>query len=493
MKTKGKHEAVKAAGEIRKTPAGYKIWAVIFCIFSALFAGMLVYLNLLTGPVLGGICAFVAVVCFVIVFVLWRKSKRKAGKVIAVILSVLLASGYTAGIYYIAHTVDFLSDITREREEIKEFYVIVKDDSPLESVSELDGLEVLISDDKDPAYSKGRNKLKDEVNVKYNAGGTDLEVLERVLSEEAVVFISSNGYENGKEHIEGLEDDSRILYNIKVSDKAKDISKGVDVTKTPFNVYITGIDTEGTIDVVSRSDVNMVVTVNPLSKKILMTSIPRDAYVPLQGEGHEGAYDKITHTGIYGVDETVETGEAVLGIDINYYGKVNFTTVQALIDVIGGVDVESDLAFVSRNGYYYAEGMNHLDGAMALSFARERKAFSNGDFQRNRNQQLVLEGVIKKATTSSAILTGYTDILSTIKEYFATNMKSGDIQKLIKMQLSDMTGWDIEMQGLKGSGGSEPCYSAGGGYASVVYLDENSVNEARDNIYAVMSEKGKTE
>lgn len=487
MRSNGKHQEKKPA-ELKKSPIGFKIWAVIFALLSAGFAGMVAYLNVLSGSILAGICAVVGVLAVLFVFLLWRPAKGKGLRITALVLSVLLSAAYGAGIYYIGNTVDFLTDITETREEVKEYHVIVQADSTLEDVAALEGETLVISNNADPSYSEGRNKLKEVVNVEYAVGGTDTEVCEALLSSPEPVFISDHGYETAKTAVEGVKEGTRILYTVQVKSKTRDISKGVNVTKTPFNVYITGIDTEGTIDAVSRSDVNMIVTVNPVTRKVLMTSIPRDAYVPLQGEGHQGAYDKITHTGIYGVDETVATGEAVLGIDVNYYGKVNFTTVKALIDVIGGVDVESDLDFVSRDGYYYNAGMNHLNGEQALSFARERKAFSNGDFQRNRNQQLVLEGVLNKATTSSAILTGYTDILSTIKEYFATNMKTSDIQKLIKMQLSDMSGWDIEMQGLKGTGGMESCYSVGGAYASVVHLDENSVMEAKDRIYAVMNE-----
>ena len=237
----------------------------------------------------------------------------------------------------------------------------------------------------------------------------------------------------------------------------------------------------------------MIVTVNPKAHKVLLTSIPRDYYIELPGVG---AKDKLTHTGNHGIEETVAAAEKLTGLDINYYVKVNYTTVTELVNAIGGIEVTSDYTFVTHGmGVYYEfyEGVNQLDGSRALAFARERKSFSDGDFQRNKNQQLVLEGILKKAMSSTTILTKYTDILDAVENCVEINMSQKDIKKLIKMQLDGMPSWDIKKQSIIGDIGSEACYMDGLNlYASVVIPDEESVIKAVDKIVAVM-EAGKEE
>lgn len=268
--------------------------------------------------------------------------------------------------------------------------------------------------------------------------------------------------------------------------KTPENAKTVDVTNTPFNFYVSGLDMEGSIAEDGRSDVNMIVTVNPETHEILLTSLPRDAYIDLKSVE---AKDKLTHTGLFGIEETLGVAEDLLGIDINYYGKVNYTTVTKLVDAIGGIDVVSDYTFDTHGMdvyYIFYEGENHLDGSRALAFARERKSFADGDLQRNRNQQIVLEGILKKALSSTTILTKYTSILDAVKENVALNLSASDIQKLVKMQLADMPSWKIERQSIVGTPDSGVCYAEGSQMRSIVILDPESVQQAKDKIALVM-------
>jgi len=228
----------------------------------------------------------------------------------------------------------------------------------------------------------------------------------------------------------------------------------------------------------------MVMTVNPTERKILLTSIPRDYYVTLHSYG---ALDKLTHAGIYGPEESKSTIEDLLGMDIQYYMKVNFTTVTSLVDALGGITVNSDYAFTSRDGYYYEEGLNELNGEEALSFVRERKAFSEGDRQRVKNQQAVISGIINKATGSTAILTQYNDLLVAIADNIEISMTAKDMKSLVKMQLDDMRGWDIESISLDGTGSTESVYSIQGAYAYVMIPDQASIEEAKAEISAVIN------
>ena len=216
----------------------------------------------------------------------------------------------------------------------------------------------------------------------------------------------------------------------------------------------------------------------------MLTSIPRDYYVNLPGKG-ENAYDKLTHAGYYGIGESVKTVEKLLDIEINYYVKVNFSTIEGVIDAIGGVDVYSDYNFTedsSGNYYRYKKGKNHLNGAKALAFARERHAFKDGDVQRVKNQQKVLTAIIDKVTSSTALITNYTEILDSVKKNFATNMDTKSINRLVKMQINDMRGWSIESQNLVGTGASEKTYTFPKMRLYVMKRNDESVKVAQNKI-----------
>ena len=259
------------------------------------------------------------------------------------------------------------------------------------------------------------------------------------------------------------------------------------ITKDPFNVVITGMDVDGTIDEEGRSDVNMVLTVNPKTGQLLMTSIPRDYQVFLQDK--DGAMDKLTHTGFYGVQSTIAAEENLLDMTANYYIKVNFTTVEKFIDAIGGVDVYSEYEFepVKMKDWTVKEGMNHMNGKQALAFARERKAFTDGDRQRIKNQQAVFEAMFKKATSSKTMLLNYNRVLSELKDYVEMSFSSREVRSLVKMQISKNLKWSIYKNTLTGGDDLQPLYGTGGEYAYVMSQDEASVGHARELIKAVMA------
>lgn len=257
------------------------------------------------------------------------------------------------------------------------------------------------------------------------------------------------------------------------------------VTEESFNVLVSGIDVTGDInETVSRSDVNMVVTINPKTREVLITSIPRDYYVELPSYG---AMDKLTHTGIYGAEESIGAVEDLLGIDINYYGKVNYSTITGLVDAIGGIDIVSPYSFDTHGMgvyYHFEEGNIHLDGSQALAYCRERQSWIDGDMKRNENQQLILEAVIKKLTRGPVILFKYPAILDAVKGTVETDLSKDDMTDLVRMQLGDMRPWKITKQAIKGNPDFALCYSLGTS-ASVVMPDEESLNGAIEAIHDV--------
>lgn len=264
------------------------------------------------------------------------------------------------------------------------------------------------------------------------------------------------------------------------------VAKNIDVTSEPFNVYITGIDQweeEKGYDL-ERSDVNMIVTVNPVTKKVLLTSIPRDSYVKLHTAQQ---MDKLTHTGVYGVDETINTVQDWLGIDLNYYVKMNFTAVRDIINAMGGIRVYSPVEFDSSlRPYHYKKGWNDLGGRQALFFARERHAFEGQDSIRVENQQRVMKAIIKKMTSSKTMLTSYDDVMAAAGKNLSTNMSSKNMTELVKMQITDLADWDIQSQKIEGEYGEDYVASLSSKRKySVYYTDTESVRKCLNNIEAI--------
>ena len=277
-----------------------------------------------------------------------------------------------------------------------------------------------------------------------------------------------------------------FLGQVTAKKKAED---AVDVTSKPFNIYISGMDTTGKITEEARSDVNMIITVNPKTHKVLMTSIPRDYLVELQN----GEKDKLTHTGLMGIDETNSDVEDLLGIKINYYVKVNYNTLKDLVNSIGGITINSDKAFISYIGKYrFVEGENQLDGAKALAYARERHAYSDGDNHRVRNQQEVLKAIVKKLTGSTTLLTRYNKILKYLAPTMEMNLTRAEVKALVKFQLGKNPKWKFESNSLEGFDAFSTVYSAGNQQLYVMKPDEESIKKARQKIKEIEHPKSKS-
>lgn len=261
------------------------------------------------------------------------------------------------------------------------------------------------------------------------------------------------------------------------------------VTEQPFNVYISGIDVYGDIDQESRSDVNLIATINPKENKILLTTTPRDYYVPIPGVSG-GERDKLTHAGNYGVGTSMETLEELYNTEIPFYVRVNFTSVEEIVDVMGGVDVESELAFQTGKEageiVDVKEGKNHFNGKQALAFVRERKALAAGDNQRGKNQQALLTALIKKCM-SPMILRYANGMINSVAGNAETNLSESQIKSLIQMQIGGMKGWEIESVAASGDdSGKKYCYSYKGGPLYVTVPDEGSVEEIKNKMEKLM-------
>ena len=265
------------------------------------------------------------------------------------------------------------------------------------------------------------------------------------------------------------------------------------ITKEPFVIYLSGVDTRGELTEKARSDVNILAAVNPVTKRVALINTPRDYYVDLAGTDSK---DKLTHAGLYGVETSMATLGNLYGVNVDQYLRINFAGFISIIDALGGVDVYSDQAFTSVGspGYYdpttFIEGWNHLDGKAALAFARERHAFASGDIQRGINQMKVIDAMLNKIK-SPALLMGFSKIMDAASDCFVTSFSQDQISALVRMQLSDFAEWDIESYTVTGtSSSSTKCYSAKGQKLYVMKPDDASVSKAKEMIASVLGGEG---
>ena len=255
-----------------------------------------------------------------------------------------------------------------------------------------------------------------------------------------------------------FEDSIKIIKTYEYKEKVELDASNVNVKRDPFIIYVSGISSDDGEDTKlaskALSDVNILAVINPETKQVLLVTTPRDSYIKISNSSGVTGYDKLAHAGSYGVDKSIEALENLYGINIDYYVKINFAGSQAVIDALGGIPIESEIEFT--NGweaapvsYHFVQGANECDGEKAIAFARERKAFAAGDFQRGRNQTAVIKGIIQKAT-SPAILTRYSAVMDTVSDMFLTNIPSSAISDLVKLQLSNSTPWNIQTYSISG-------------------------------------------
>lgn len=423
---------------------------------------------------------FSSIVCllWLILFLILLKSKKTGIKIFFGIISILLIIIYAFGCRYADKTVEYIKKATNVEYETITYKVLTLKDKEYNEVLDLTDKNIgFISSDK--YYDKSTKKLEKRMNFnnkKYDEVGTMIGSLYEgkidalVISDSYLELLEEN-------NVEFTSEDKEVYsYKIRVV-KTKEKNK-VDVTKEPFIVYISGSDSRGSVSDTARSDVNIVAVVNPIKRKVLLVSIPRDYYVQLHGT--TGVKDKLTHAGVYGIDMSINTIEDLLGINIDYYTKVSFNTVVKLVDTIDGIDINSDLAFKADN-CTYNEGMNHLDGKCALRFARERKSYESGDRHRGQNQQAVIAAIISKMSNPKYLIR-YDKILKNTEGTIETNISYENITELAKYELADLKKWNTESYSLDGVGDMQPTYSMGDINLYVMQPDEITIKIAQNKI-----------
>ena len=462
---------------------------IIVIMLSVVFMGLLAMTKMIPTIymlIIGIVLAVIAAIIWLLVWHTRYTGRFIGGTVLAVIMIAILAFGG----FYINKTRSAISNISGETTEVTQMAVYVKSDDAADSVEATAGytygiLSSLDRENTDGAVAHLNSQFGTEVQTKEYAGLTEL--ADGILNGEVNAMLLNSGYLSVYEDMDGYTDFSTKIKEVGTVEVESTIQSAEESTPVEpittanggkvYTIYPSGIDTRGEMTAKSRSDVNIIATVNTDTHEILLVSTPRDYFVPLSISG--GAPDKLTHAGIYGIDVCMDTLGMLYDIDINYYFRINFGGFVKVIDALGGITVNSDYDFDSKNilGYHFNKGENYLNGEQALIFARERYAFQEGDRQRGKNQMEVIRGVVKKAL-SPEILTSYSSILSSLDGCFGTNITYEEIAQILQQQLTNGGDWTIVSYSVNGTGATEKPYSMSQ-KAYVMVPDYNTVDKAK--------------
>ena len=486
---------------------GFTIFAIVLSIVLVATAGIMVYeilkLEILPSNILLPVILVIILFSLILLLLINFCAHGLATKIIFSFLVILISVAYGLGDYYLCSTASTLNTVTEQAAKSKNTVsLIVMAESTKEDVQDINGSKIgVLTNINKEGTKKSLNDISKQ-NIGYSTEKFDNvpAMLQALYEGQVDAIILNEAYRSNVSEIENYENfnnETKVIHQTVYYTKEANNSLAVsDITSKPFTILITGNDSFGALDEVSRSDVNMIVTINPLTSTILMTSIPRDAFVTEVCDDYAcnyGVEDKLTHTGIYGADTTKDTLENLLDIDINYIFRVNFSSMIDIVDALGGIDIDvAEGMAVSR---FYSdstlegvhEGQNHLNGKRALAYSRERKAYLDGDVQRARNQQQVLQAMFKKAS-SPEVITKYSNILKAVGKAFDTNMTTKEITSFIKYQLQASPSWKFEQYVLKGENTLKVSPELGM-EVSAVELYAYSIQTASEKIEAVLDGK----
>ena len=490
----------------------YKVIAILLSIvmivLMAFFTYQLIKMDILPQNLFIPVILIFVLISLILILWINLMAHGVVSKVFAMIFVLLYTVSMGIGNFYVYKTDGFMQKVTDHKiGDVKNTVsIIVMDDSNIKDLSSLKGKRVGRLNNVDKV---GTNKLLKSVKKKKGSNYFKTKKFDGALSEvealyngeiDAMILNESyRGNVTSVEEYEHFSTETRVVYSTSYYTTKKNDSLVVsDITKNPFTILISGNDTTGDVSELSRSDVNMLVTINPKTSTILLTSMSRDTYVETvcDADGDtacpEGQMDKITHTGIYGLNTTRQTVEKFYDLKVNYSFRVNFTSVIDVVDALDGIDLnveegeQCDLFWANMKPGLPV-GLHHVDGETALAFARERKAYVDGDYQRVRNQQKVMLAIINRAISSSALV-NYTSFINSLESAFETNMTYDEITDLIKYELQAKPDWKFETYQISGLGDELMCASLGQA-ASVQVPDLNTVRIAREKIEAVMNGK----
>ena len=420
------------------------------------------------------------VIAIVVSFLIHRKKAQNA--TIFILLLGVLINGCL--LFTLQQFIGFSSHLTSTSNYSQyTMSVAVLDTSSINNINQVTSVEAPTATD-----SENIMKLMDDIksteqrDLKIEGTSSYLAAYKKLVSGEAEAIVLNSVFENIIES--EYPDYGSKIKKIYTKEFSKTVARAKQSSGNNFNIYISGIDTYGPINSVSRSDVNIILTVNRDSKKILLTNTPRDAYVPI-ADGGQNQKDKLTHAGIYGIDASIHSLENLYDININYYVRLNFTSFLKIIDTLGGVDIYNDQEF-SAGSNHFPIGNIHLDANQALAFVRERYSLSDGDRDRGRNQQKVIVGILKKLTSVES-LANYKDIINKLQDSLQTNMPMNDMISMINAHLESRGSYQINSQNLKGTGRMDlPSYAMPDSNLYMMEVSNSSLDSVKTAIQDVM-------
>lgn len=411
------------------------------------------------------------------------------GKIISLVISIVLLIGTV----YCTKTTKAVKKVAGNTTTVTTFnlYVLKKDNySKLSDLKDqYIGFVPSVSTD---AYTQASSKLNEALSYKTNNyAHTDAAADALYNNKVEAVFLSSAYGTVVKKRHPTFAKDTKVLWSVTITTSDQLAASDKDITKEAFVLYIAGVDSRHSITETSRADVNMLITVNPKTHQILLTSIPRDSFVALANTNYEYK-DKLTHACLFGTTNSVKTVSHLMNIDIDFYARVGFKMITKLVDAVGGVKIYSDKDFIpwTDHSVHIKKGWQTMNGKMALAFARERKTYTEGDRHRAANQQAVVKALIKKISSSSTYLTHYNEIVNAIAGSFQTNITQTQLKALVKYQLDKSPKWKLMSSVLNGTS-----QKVTGGYmmpnTALYYmiLDQNSIKQNRQYIVDMLANK----
>jgi len=490
-----------------------KFMTIFMIVCLALLIFQIIKLNLLPAKLIVLVSLVMVILCLIILLILHFKAKKFLPRILAGFVALCMCVGLAYGNYFIYKT-DNTFDVVTSLADSKATTtsIVVLKSSSIKKEKDLKGKKIgtILDMDKKPTKRMLDDLNKD--NIKYTTkdySNLD-ELMEAFYSGEVDAICLNEKYRDILHETQAyftFQTDTRIVHQnvhyTKVEKNDNPSNPVNDISKDAFTILVSGNDSYGTLqDSNTRSDANLLLTVNPKTGTILMTSIPRDYYVELicpdddpELACPEGSYDKLTHSGLMGIKSTEETIEKALGIKINYNVRINFSSVVNLVDALDGIDLdikkgeEVDIFYVnSQPGL--SVGKHHVDGETALAFARERHAYADGDNQRVRNQQKVFKAIFNRIV-SPKMITNYGKFMDALAVAFDTNLSGDEISKFVKYELNNMPNWKIESYAIVAEPDYQFCYQSQS-YASVVQQNDIMNEVARKKIKAVLNGKSST-
>ncbi len=476
----------------KRHPLFYKIFSFVFIVLTVVAFSFAIYNDIFPLNILL-FSGFFIILIVLFITVLLNSRLRIWLKRLLLVFTLLIMLLEIIFLQYGANTLEFIKSINDNGKRIDEYGVYVLKSSKYNDLKDLNEESFgYLSTEDESKMTQVFEKIDSQIDFSYHKDNEQDEMLSKFQKGTYAAIIM----EVSREDI--LKEDDNEVYkqlkkvdSFKIETTVKTIKSSKDITKDTFFMYISGIDTSGSVQNKARSDVNLIIGVNPRTKNILMVSTPRDYYVKLHSKG---MMDKLTHSGIYGVEESLHTLEDLYDEKIDYYARVNFTSFISIVNSLEGIEVNVPKSFCEQNSkrefgdklICLQKGKQKLNGEQALALARHRHSFATGDRARGENQMMILEAIINKAMSPS-IITKYNSLLKSLDKKVSTNMTSEEMLKFIKKQMNRTSGWKFTKLSANGTDSRGACYSSGSAIAYVMAPDESTVTLIKNAMDALVN------